>query len=169
MKRQIAACAAVIAGLAACTTGQVSGFSAPLGTDPLLAGGSYTSGGGITIALSFRRADDGGTAVCGVWAESGAQSALTRDRAPRVLQTARVSLDGRTLLSNLGFLREVPPAADYAGRDASCAITGRPWPGQGAMQAARVDIPRQTVFRDIDDTGGVVEIHFNPTGPAAGG
>ena len=51
-----------------------------LGSDPVLSGGSYDSGGGLTVAVDVQEYQ-GQTMVCGAWAQSDQQSILTKGKA----------------------------------------------------------------------------------------
>ncbi len=133
--------------------------------NPVLSGGSYDSGGGITVAAEIRE-NAGRTMVCGVWAQSRQQSVLTAGVEPKVLGSGSVYLDGRALVRGLLFMQEVPPMADYAGQEAGCVLTDRRWiAGDGAKRPV-VRIPRQTVYVDADE-GGLVVVRFTQTGPGA--
>ena len=157
--------------LAACTTASMTTqpqVVARLGPDPVLAGGTYDSGGGITVAVDLRERD-GRTMVCGVWAESVQQSILTKHKAKGVLDTGAVGLGGETVLRGLRFMAEVPPMADYGGQEAHCAVTQRPWQPGDAARTVEVNIPRQVVHVEDDEEGGAFAVRFKPTGPGAGG
>jgi len=137
---------------------------ARLTANPVLSGGSYDSGGGLTVAVDIREAD-GRTMVCGVWAESAQQSILTKNKAKGVLDTASIVVGGETVLQGLRFLAEVPPMADYGGQEGHCAVTSRPWqPGD-----VQIRIPRQVVHVEDDEDGGTFVVRFKQSGPGAGG
>jgi len=154
--------------LGACTT-----MSAPaqtvarLGGAPVLSGGSYSTGGGLTVAIDVRERQ-GKTMVCGVWAESAQQSILTKGKAGGVLDSGSVALGDETLLRGLRFLAEVEPMAAYGGQEARCAVTSRPWQAGDGARRAVVRIPQQVVHVEIDEAGGFA-VTFKPTGPGAGG
>jgi hypothetical protein len=152
--------------LAACTTVQPAG-KATLGPNPVLGGGSFSSGGGLTVAADLRESA-GRVAVCGVWAQSERQSVLTKFKAKRVIGTGSIAVNGETVVRGLQFMPEVAPMADYAGAQAACVRTERAWAEN--LRQARVDIniARQVVEREISP-GGVLEVVFKPTGPGAGG
>lgn len=142
--------------------------TAKLGEDPVLSGGRYTSGGGLTVAASVREAR-GQTLVCGVWAQSEQQSVLTKNVERNVLSSGAVFLGGERLVQDLFFMREVDPQPSYAGLPANCELVARAWqPGDEAKQVT-VAIARQVVAdeRDSDGTGPV--FYFEPGEPAAGG
>jgi hypothetical protein len=139
---------------------------APLGPDPVLSGGTYSSGGGITVAVDLREAN-GRTLVCGVWAQSRRQSVLTNGVEPRLLGSGSVVLGREVLLRGLLFMREVPPMADYAGQEAGCVLSARPWVAGDEGRRPEIRIPRQNVYVDADE-GGTVIVTFVQTGPGAG-
>ena len=133
-----------------------------LGDNPLITGGSYESGGGLTLAFDVR-AVDGGTLICGVWAESERQSVLTRNAARQVLDSGAVVQGNVTLINGLAFMREIPPQDSYAGQPANCVMSSQALRGG----PVRVSLPRQEVFRDEGDGSGGAAILFRQDGPAA--
>lgn len=143
---------------------------ARLGEAPALGGGSYSTGGGITVAADMREYQ-GRTMVCGVWAKSRQQSILTKMVEPQLLGTGSLSVGDDTVLRGLGFMREVAPAADYGGLEADCVVTGRAWRAGDAQRAPVVRLPRQELVNEADadggDAGGVI-VKFRPDGPGAG-
>jgi len=152
------------AGLLAACTAPPPPTVARLGADPVVSGGSYDSGGGITVAVDLRERD-GRTMVCGVWAESVQQSVLTNNKARGVLDTGNIAVGGEMILRGLRFLAEVEPMADYGGQEGHCAMTSRPW------QAGRAEIriPQHVVHVEDDDLGGTFVVRFKQSGPGAGG
>ena len=152
--------------LAACTTVQPAGKTT-LGGNPVLGGGSFSSGGGLTVAADLRESA-GRVAVCGVWAQSERQSVLTKFKAGRVIATGSVAVNGETLVRGLDFMPEVAPMDDYAGAQASCVVTERAWVDSLRQAQVDINIARQVVERDVSPTG-VMEVVFKPTGPGAGG
>ena len=151
--------------LSACSLATGPQVVARLGPDPVLDGGSYDSGGGITVAVDLREAQ-GRTLVCGGWAQSERQSVLTKGAATRVLGSGAVFLDGEALVRGLVFMREVPPMADFGGQEARCMTTSRPWRKGDEARRPVVRIPRQTVYRDADELG-VMIVRFRQDGPGA--
>jgi len=143
-------------------------YRAKLGENPVLSGGSYTSGGGLTVALDIR-AIDGRTIVCGVWAESRHQSIFTKNEARGLLPASSVDLGKKRLVKNLAFLRKVEPMKDYAGQDANCVITNMAWvPGYESL-APTIRIPRRMIYFDGGGGGdGGNKVYFKQTGPGAG-
>lgn len=165
---RLATALAAVALLAACTAGsQAPRVTATLGPNPVLAGGTYSTGGGLTVAAEARERQ-GRTMICGVWAESTQQSILTKNKARGVLDTGAISFGGQTVLRGLRFMAQVPPMADYAGQQANCAVTARPWQAGDDAREVQVRLPRQVVHVEIDEQGGF-RVVFRPTGPGAGG
>ncbi len=156
-----------VTGLAACSPNMPAG-SATLGPDPALGGGTFTSPGGITVAVDARNIG-GRTGICGVWAESVNQSVMTRNSGPKILDSGGVTLGGEGVAQGLGFLRKVESATSYAGLEANCITTDRAWrPGDDA-RALKIHLPRQIVRNELDgdlDGGGIL-IWFRPGGPSA--
>ena len=140
-----------------------------LGSAPVVSGGTYTSGGGLSVAVELR--DAGGlTQVCGVWALSRQQSALTKLAEHQVLGSGSVHLGRERILSNLLFLRRVDPSPDYAGQEANCTRTARAWQPGDAARRPEIHIPQQVVANESENGlgfGGPV-VWFRQTGPGAG-
>lgn len=151
--------------LAGCAVVAPAG-TATLGPEPATAGGTFNSAGGISVALEAVNLN-GKTGVCGVWAESDNQSVLTKGRAGLVVDSGVVVFDGAALVHGLRFLRKVEPAPSYAGQTGNCIVTERPWGAQDAGRKSQIVIPRQVVYRDIDDGQGGFDVVFRPGGPSA--
>lgn len=156
---------AMALGLAACSAATGEQVVARLGGDPVLDGGSYESGGGITVAVDLREAQ-GRTLVCGVWAQSVRQSVLTNGVEHGVLGSGSVYLGGEALVRGLNFMPEVPPMAEYGGQEARCMATTRPWRAGDEARQPVVQIPGQIVYVDSDEAGSFV-IRFKQDGPGA--
>ncbi len=159
--------ATFLTGLAACSPNVPAG-SATLGPNPALGGGTFTSPGGITVAVDARNID-GRTGICGVWAESASQSVMTRNSGPKILDSGGVSLNGEGVAQGLGFLQKVEPATSYAGLEANCITTDRVWRVGDERRALQIHLPRQIVRNELDgdlDGGGIL-IWFRPGGPSA--
>ena len=158
---------ACLVGAGACTPLEPE-VVARLGTAPAVAGGTYSTGGGMTVAADLQ-AYQGRTMVCGVWAQSPRQHYMTNFAEPKVLGSGAVYLRGEALLRGLVFMREVAPQADYAGQEAGCVVTDRPW--QAGDDAAQIDIrlPQQIVAVEGEEPDGKRVSQFTPTGPGAGG
>ncbi|WP_371226916.1 hypothetical protein [Roseovarius sp. 2305UL8-3] len=152
-------------GMAACAplprvTGQA------LGPNAVLDGGRYSSGGGITVAAEARNIN-GMTALCGVWAESKSQSALTRQKGLFVVQTGTALLGREVIRSSFGFMKKVPAADDYTGQPATCVVTERPWqPGDNAKPLT-LRFPNLVVHREKDGLKPGPIVTFKQTGPEA--
>lgn len=161
-------CAVIgLTGLAACSPNLPAG-SATLGPNPALGGGTFTSPGGLTVAVDARNIG-GRTGICGVWAESINQSVMTRNSGPKILASGGVSMDGEGVAQGLGFLKKVAPATSYAGLDANCITTERPWRAGDETRELKIHLPRQIVRNELDgdlDGGGIL-IWFRPGGPSA--
>ncbi|MBC7164758.1 MAG: hypothetical protein H5U15_07135 [Roseovarius sp.] len=151
--------------LAACSAATGPIGVARLGSNPVLDGGTYDSGGGVTVAVELREWQ-GRTVVCGVWAQSERQSVLTQGVEHTLLGSGSVYLDGEALVRGLNFMPEVPPMADYAGQEARCMATSRPWREGDEARRPVIRIPRQTVYVDADE-GGTIIVNFRQTGPGA--
>lgn len=140
--------------------------AARLGSDPVLSGGTYSSGGGLTVAADLQEYQ-GRTLVCGVWAESAAQSILSKGKARGVVATGNVSVGGETLMRGLSFMKEVPPTDDYSGQEAGCTLTDRAWQAGDDDARPEIRIPRQVVEIQDDESGGFA-VTFRQTGAGAG-
>lgn len=140
---------------------------AKLGDAPMVDGGTYTSGGGLTVAVDLRNSD-GFTMVCGVWAMSRQQSALTKLAEHQVLNSASVYRGRERLVSGLRYMRQVDPAPSYAGQDANCYRTDRPWRDPASAGAPDIFIPRQVVANEVEGFIGGFKVFFLPKGPGAG-
>ena len=157
-----------LTGAMACTPNVPAG-KATLGQNLALGGGTFTSPGGISVAVDARNIG-GRTGICGVWAESINQSVMTQRSAPKILDSGGVSMSGEGVAQGLGFLRQVDPAESYAGLQANCITTDRAWRTGDEARPLKVHFPRQIVFNDLDggfgESGGML-IWFRPGGPGA--
>ncbi|MGX0975055.1 hypothetical protein ACSSVY_000753 [Roseovarius sp. MBR-51] len=138
---------------------------ARLGANPVVSGGSYDSGGGLSVAADLRQ-HQGRVLVCGVWAQSHQQSVLTKGKAVDVMGSGAVYLGNDALVRGLVFMREVPPALDYAGQEAGCVLTERVWQSAYANAAPVIRLPRQVVH--VEGDVGHFVVTFTQTGPGAG-
>ena len=156
--------------LASCTTISARpGIVAVLGDTPTVTGGTFSTGGGVTVAADIRERN-GRILLCGVWAQSHQQAILTKGRAREVVTRGSVLLGKVALAREIAFMREVAPAANYAGSEASCRMTDQPWSGAAAANRLTVRIPNHLVHREIDDSGGGGQfVYFRSGGPGAGG
>ena len=157
-----------VLALAACTTYVGQTTATLLGHDILKSGGSYSSGGGITVAAELREAN-GQTMVCGAWAQSVEQSILTKGAARGVLASSSIYHGRERVAQDLTFMQEVQPAADYSASEARCRLTERAWRTGQNTSDFTIRMPRKQVYRDIDDLGGAVFVYFTQSGPGAGG
>lgn len=134
-----------------------------LGAGVSLAHGSYSTGGGMTVATELRRTAQGGTALCGTWAESESKTAYAAGSARRILSDASVYVEGARITSGLGVLPKSAPRLDYAGASARCIALDLPW---RAGRVPDVFLPRQVISPGTHDNGGQ-EVRFRQTGPGA--
>ena len=116
-----------------------------------LAHGTFSSGGGLTVATELRRRPEGGTALCGTWSESAAQTSYTIGEARRSLDLASVYVDGRRIAQDLGALPKIAPRFDYAGAPSRCLAVELPW---RAGRVPEVFFPRRVIQPGNYDTGG---------------
>ncbi|WP_281968468.1 hypothetical protein [Roseovarius nanhaiticus] len=158
-----------LVALGACASPNMPAGQATLGQSPTVGGGTFTSPGGLTVAADARNIG-GLTGICGVWAESINQSVMTRNSAPKILDSAGITLGGEGVARGLKFMREVEPAKSYAGMQANCITTERRWRPGDEARALEIHIPRQIVYNDLDggfgESGGIL-IWFRPGGPGA--
>ena len=150
-------CLALAAGTAS------AGTTVKLGPNPVLGGGEYSTGGGITVAVELRNWA-GKTGLCGVWAESEQLTAYVRRKGGRILAKGSIALDGQVLTHNLNFLEQVAPSQSYAGTPAGCVRLDRPWKASDAGAKLRVRLPRQQLLfgRNGRQSGGL-RIRFGPS------
>jgi len=156
---------ALLVALVAALGGPAPASDARLGAGVSLAHGSFSIGGGMTVATEFRRTAQGGTALCGAWSESESQSVYTTGEARRILGQASVYANGQRLASDLGFLPKVAPRLDYAGVRARCRAVDLPW---RAGRAPEVFLPRRVISPGGRDGGGQ-HVRFRQTGSGAQG
>jgi len=147
--------------------GGLWGLPAPadirLGPGLTLAHGSFSTGGGMTVATELRRTASGGTALCGAWSESESRSVYTAGHAQRILAGASVYVQGERIATGLGFLPTIRPRLDYAGAPARCTALGLPW---RAGRVPEVFLPRKVISPGTRDDGGH-EVHFRQKAPGA--
>ncbi len=155
---------AALLGATACATPQNASVTR-LSTAPAMTGGTYSTGGGITVASEFRNIG-GRTALCGVWSESISQTPFSKGKAKDVLASGAAYLRGHRLLTGLDYFAKVPPGTDYSQSDAPCQVTDQPWSGANATLKPEIRLPQQIVYRDRDRRNGIV-VDFKQTGPGA--
>lgn len=148
---------------AALSLGTSAASAAPdevrIGADPAISGGTYSTGGGITVALESHRTTDGRIAICGVWAQSQRLTAYVRRSGNSVLAKGSVRVNGQTVHRDLTFLNRVVPAPSYLGSKATCIATQMAW-REGARVSAH--IPRHVVVQNRSGSGSGQEIRFIP-------
>ncbi len=144
-------------------------FQALLTNGASVSGGTYSTGGGLTVAVSLL-GHQGKTLVCGVWALSPQQSVLSKHGERRVLDSGSIFVDGKRLVHGFLFMNKVEPSADYTGQEAGCVLTKRPWVEGDEDTKAKIRIPQQVVQNEAGgnpgEPGGFIVI-FKQTGPGA--
>ncbi|MFU8776839.1 MAG: orotidine 5-phosphate decarboxylase [Roseovarius sp.] len=126
-----------------------------------LAHGTFSSGGGLTIATELRPTTDGRSALCGVWSESESQSSYTKGAAREIVRLATVYVNGKRIAQNLAALPQITPRLDYAGVSAGCILTDLAWqPGR----VPEVFVPRKQISHG---SGSAPHIDFRQTGTGA--
>lgn len=155
----------ILFGLAVALGGAVAAAAADLrlGERVSLAHGSHDIGGGMTVAAELRPIADGGTALCGAWAESTDLAAVTVGAARETLALAYVHVEGRRVARDLRFMPKIAPRLDYAGAPARCRAIDLPW---RAGRVPEVFLPRRVIRPANRDTGGN-QVTFSPTGMGA--
>ncbi|MEM7732107.1 MAG: hypothetical protein AAF280_04905 [Pseudomonadota bacterium] len=122
----------------------IGAASVTLGPGAVIAGGEYTTGGGLTVAVEPRPIN-GKLGLCGIWAQSDPMPVYTRRAASTVLAKGVVQIDGQTVTRNLNFLNRVRPAESYAGAPTGCMVVNRAWTGDPTARMT-VRIPRQKII-----------------------
>lgn len=138
---------------------------ARLGTEPSLTGGTYSIGGGITIASEYIN-QDARLALCGVWSESQQQTFYTKGKARDILASGAVYLEGKRVITGLNFLRKTAPTTTYTDLQAGCFATQVPWRAAYAGQVPDIRLPEQNANRDYG-IGAKPIVRFRQTGPGA--
>lgn len=136
-----------------------------LGFNPVVDGGSYSTGGGLTLAGEIQNVR-GMTAVCGAWADGDNQSILSLGKSSRVMSTGAAFLDGQAIHRGLQFMNKVDPMETYAGAPANCVVTSRPWRDGDQARDVQFRLPRQVVHVEVSEYTRV-EVLFRQTGPGA--
>ena len=108
--------AALLAG--GCATAPEPAGTARIGSDALRGGGVWSSGGALRVAVTLRPGD-GQARLCGAWTTTP-QSVLSRRHNRSVMASGSVSLDGRRLVSGLGFMTRLPEGSALEGAEARC-------------------------------------------------
>ena len=151
--------------LGACTTAGTPAESVTVDESFTVAGGKFSTGGGINVAVDVREIG-GKVGVCGAWTTTP-QSVRSQPYNRDVLSAASVRADGVRLVQNLTFMARAPEGSRLSGRRAPCVVTDTAW--QGAPGSVTVSIPRR-IF-DHDDSGegeATAAVRFRQTEPAAG-
>ena len=124
--------------LALTCSAAAAGSTVKLGPSPVLGGGEYSTGGGVTVAVELRNWA-GKTGLCGVWAESERLTAYVRHKGNVVLRKGSIALGNEVLTHNLN-------AGD-------------------ANRRLEVRIPRQELHFDRNGTkGGGLRVTFRDKG-----
>lgn len=165
MRTTIAALAMPLVAVLACAPAMPV-VTTTLGPSPVLDGGSYSTGGGLTVAGEIQNIN-GMTALCGVWADGDNQSVLSARKSPGVVASGSAYVGGQVVHRGLAFMRQIAPDESFAGQRANCVLTGRAWQAGDTPQAVRFRIPRKVVDHDIDGLGGGYQVVFRQTGPGA--
>ena len=150
--------------LALTCSAAAAGSTVKLGPSPVLGGGEYSTGGGVTVAVELRNWA-GKTGLCGVWAESERLTAYVRHKGNVVLRKGSIALGNEVLTHNLNFLEQVAPSQSYAGAPAGCVRLSRDWRAGDANRRLMVRIPRQELHFDRNGTkGGGLRVTFRDKG-----
>lgn len=154
--------ALVLSGLAGAAAAGETPFR--LGSDPVLGGGEYSTGGGITVAVELREMQ-GHTGLCGAWAQSERLTAYLRGAAREVLAKGSIALGGEVLTYNFSFLRQIAPRDSYAGAPAGCVRLARAWQTGDAAKTLDIRIPRRSLrFGNPGPKSGGFQVTFRDTG-----
>lgn len=154
--------AVLLAGLAGAATASDTPFR--LGPDPVLGGGEYSTGGGITVAVDLREMQ-GRTGLCGAWAESERLTAYLRGSGREILAKGSIALGGEVLTYNFNFLRKIAPRESYAGAPAGCVRLKRAWQPGDASKPLDIRIPRRWLrFGNPGRDSGGFQVRFRDTG-----
>ena len=134
----------------------LAGGATTLGDRPVLGGGEFTTGGGLTVAVEARSIA-GQPHLCGVWAQSRHLSAYVDDRVRDVLEKGVVLSGGKRVFRDFRVFPEVAAAQSYAGAGARCV----PVAGLGPDMA--VHFPNHIVVNDPGRRSSI-QVRFKPTG-----
>ncbi|MGF1502434.1 MAG: hypothetical protein ACFBSD_11515 [Paracoccaceae bacterium] len=137
-----------LALLGACAVPNEPAGFAPLGPDAVTGGGLFNTGGGLVVAAEAREIA-GKTGVCGAWARSP-QSVNSTIYNDDVLATGSIYLGGDRLVQGLDYLPEVPLGPGFAGVEARCVVTARPWTSGDRSSPVEIRLPRQVLETDGD-------------------
>lgn len=152
---------AIALGAGACAAPVTPAGGSRVAESYTVAGGQFTSGGGLYLAIEAREID-GRVGLCGAWTRSR-QSALSRRHNDDVLSSGSVTLGGALLVQNLTFLRRHPIGTSLLGQQAQCVITGTPWQAGAETQTLRVHLPPRVFERDLGERGAKGGTRFRQT------
>ena len=133
-----------------------AGSDVALGKNPILGGGIFTTGGGITIAMESRQIE-GVPHLCGVWAKSEFLSAYVVGKVSFVLTQGVVQVGKEIVLRDFRVFSEVVVAPSYEGAQGKCVPIA--YPAEGMI----VRFPKLPLVRDRGDEGGFVRVDFTQT------
>jgi len=151
----------LIGGLVGCAGPGEPAGGATITREYGVAGGTFSSGGGLYLAVALREID-GKIGVCGGWAHD-IQSVLSYRYNEHVLDSGSVSAGGRVLVQDLTFMARHPVGARLLGRQAACVRTAQAWPPQGDPV---VRLPTR-IFAVDADKGASAGTRFRQTGVVA--
>lgn len=134
------ACLVLLLAAAGCARPLAPAGTAVLGPEAVRAGGSWSSGGRLELAVTLARAD-GRVAVCGAWTTTP-QSVLSERHNAAVLETGTVRVGGRRAVTGLGFFTRLERGAAFEGATARCVATPLDW-GAGPGEVTVHLPPRQ--------------------------
>lgn len=161
--------ALVLSGLSGTASAGETPFR--LGSDPVLGGGEYSTGGGITVAVELREMQ-GSTVLCGAWAQSERLTAYLRGAGREVLAKGSIALGGEVLTYNFNFLHQIAPRDSYADAPAGCVRLKRAWQPGDEAKPLDIRIPRRSLrFGNPGRKSGGFQVTFRDTGrinPAMG-
>jgi hypothetical protein len=154
---------ALAAGLlAGCTPGGQPAGTATVTEDYTVAGGTFSTGGGLYVAVRQREID-GRLGICGAWTKTP-QSLRSEPHNRDVLSAGVVSLGGERVLSNLTFLTPHPEGTRLRGRQAACVVTDRAWQTGDGEAALSVTLPRRSFDHDASGEGeAMAAVRFRQT------
>lgn len=154
--------ALVLSGLSGAASAGETPFR--LGPNPVLGGGEYSTGGGITVAVELREMQ-GRTGLCGAWAQSERLTAYLRGAGREVLAKGSIALGREVLTYNFNFLHQIAPRDSYAGAPAGCVRLKRAWQPGDAAKPLDIRIPRRSLrFGNPGPKSGGFQVTFRDTG-----
>ncbi len=154
--RQLTRLSAALLFSLTCVPPGSAGSGVPLGQNPILGGGVFTTGGGITIALEPREIN-GAPHLCGVWARSEFLSAYIVGKVSFVLAQGVVQVGKDIVLRDFRVFPQVAVASSYAGAEGSCVAIAFP------VEDMAVRFPKLPLVRDRGGEGVFVRVDFTQT------